>query len=83
MADIVWTRCDSEPVATERDVNLTRRARSGGDSDTLRAKNGPQPFKVTGENVENTTVRRFFVTGAGGSDELYVPEMARSSGART
>ena len=46
MADIVGTRCDSERVTTEWEKSPTRRARFGGGSDTLRAKNGPQPFKV-------------------------------------
>jgi hypothetical protein len=83
MADIVGTRCDTELAATAREVELTNRARGAGRSDTLRAKNDPQPFKVAVANVENTTVRRFYLVGAAGKGEAYVPEMARPSGAST
>jgi hypothetical protein len=83
MADIVRARCDSEPATTEWDVHLTRRAGMGGDSDTLRAKNDLQPFKVAVGKVENTTVRRFYLVAAAGSGGAYVPEMVRPSGAST
>ena len=81
MAEIVWTRCDTGLAATMGEITLTRRASSRVGSGTLRAENGAQPFKVAPGNVENTTVRGFYLAGAEGSGELYVPEMARSSGA--
>ena len=62
-------------------IDLTRRASNGGDSGTLRAENRLQTFKVNVVVAENDTVRRFFFGGGHGKGGLYVPEMARSSGA--
>ena len=80
MAEMVRARCDTHRPFTRREIFTTERAIMVPVVDTLGGRNDPQPFKVALVEAENTTVRRFFFAGAGGSGELFVPEMARSSG---
>ena len=81
MAEILRTSCDNAQTATGRVSILTRCARSSDDPDTLRAKNGAQPFKMTASQTEKRGSDASSWLGRKAAGELFVPRSARSSGA--